>query len=158
MGILGLVRLPALLLPVTNLLARVAGRILCWTVLSAWSVAFCAVATWGAVLMTSSSSSVLHLWLLLMGPLKDMLSMIAMYVQHTASISAVVALIFITKSFLIWSVSLRAQTIWNWMCLSFSTSVGKLHLLASPQIRSMSSPGVSPALILISSSWYILHH
>ena len=44
------------------------------------------------------------------------------------------------------------------MCLSFSTSVGKLHLLASPQIHSMSSSGVLPALILISSSWYILHY
>ena len=33
-GILGLVRLPALLLPVTNLLARMAGRVLCWAVLS----------------------------------------------------------------------------------------------------------------------------
>ena len=35
---------------------------------------------------------------------------------------------------------------------------GKLHLSASPPIRSMSSSGVLPAFILISSSWYILHH
>ena len=80
-----------------------------------------------------------------------------MCVWHTASISAVVASIFIAKSFLIRSVLLRARTIWNWICLSFSTSVGKLHLLASPRIRSPSSSGVSPAFILISSNWYILH-
>ena len=86
------------------------------------------------------------------------MSVIAMCVQHTANISTVVASIFIANSFLIRSVSLRACTIWNWMCLSFSASVGKLHLLASPQIHSMSLSGVSPALILISSSWYILHH
>ena len=91
-------------------------------------------------------------------PIEFMLSAIAMCMQHTASISAVVASIFIGKSFLIRSVLLRAQTIWNWMCLSFSTSVGKLHLSASPRIRSTSSSGVSQAFILISSNWYILHH
>ena len=90
-------------------------------------------------------------------PIEDMLFTIAMWVQHTASISAVVASIFIAKSFLIRSVLLRAWTIQNWMCLSFSTSVGKLHLLASPRIHSRSLSGVSPAFILISSSWYILH-
>ena len=75
-------------------------------------------------------------------PIEDMLSAIAMCVRHTASISAVVASIFIAKSFLIRSVLLRAQTIRNWMCLSFSTSVRKLHLSASPRIRSTSStPG-----------------
>ena len=67
-------------------------------------------------------------------PIEDILSAIVMWVRHTASISAVVASIFIAKSFLIRSVSLRVRTIWNWMCLSFSASVGKLHLSASPQI------------------------
>ena len=61
------------------------------------------------------------------------------------------------NSFLIRSVSLRAWNIQNWMCLSFSASVGKLHLSASPRIRSTNSSRVSPAFILISSSWYILH-
>ena len=87
-----------------------------------------------------------------------MLSAIAICVWHTANISAVVASIFIANSFLIRYVSLRACTIQNWMCLSFSASVGKLHLSVSTQIHSTSSSGVSPALILISSSWYILHH
>ena len=148
-GILGLVRLPALLLPVTDLLARMAGGVLCWAVLSPWHVAFCAVATWTAVCWwflchllycTYSFSWQAH-W------------------RHVVCdcISAVVASIFIANSFLIRSVSLRAWTIWNWMCLSFSASVGKLHLSASPQIYSTSSSGVLPALILISSSWYILH-
>ena len=91
------------------------------------------------------------------GPIEDMLSVIAMCVQHTASISAVVISIFMAYNFLIRSVLLRAHTILNWMCLSFFASVGKLHLSASPQIHSMNSSGVSPALILISSSWYILH-
>ena len=91
-------------------------------------------------------------------PIEFMLSAIAMCVWHTASILAVVASIFIANSFLMRSVSLRARTIWNWMCLPFSVSVGKLHLSASPRIRSTSSSGVSPAFILISSSWYILHH
>ena len=59
-------------------------------------------------------------------PIEDMLSAIAMCVRHTASISAVVASIFITKNFLIRSVLLRVWTIRNWMCLSFSASVGKL--------------------------------
>ena len=90
-------------------------------------------------------------------PIEFMLSAIAMCVQHTASISAVVASIFIANSFLIRSVLLRACTIWNWMCLSFFTSVGKLHLLSSPQICSMSLSGISLAFILISSSWYILY-
>ena len=85
-------------------------------------------------------------------PIKDMLSAIAMCVWQTASILAVVASIFMANSFLIRSVSLRARTIRNWMCLSFSASVGKLHLSASPQIHSTSLSGVSPALILISSS------
>ena len=86
------------------------------------------------------------------------LSAIAICVQHTASISAVVASIFIANNFLIRSVSLRACAIWNWMCLSFSASVEKLHLSTSPQIHLMNLSGVFPALILISSSWYILHH
>ena len=90
-------------------------------------------------------------------PIEDMLSVIAMCMWQTASISAVVALIFIFNSFLIRSVLLRAHTIQNWMYLSFCTSVGKLHLSASPQIHSMSLCSVSPALILISSRWYILH-
>ena len=115
MGILGLVRFPALLLPVTDLVALVDK------------------------------------------PIEFMLSAIVMCIRHTASILAVVASIFIANSFLMRSVSLRAWTIRNWMCLSFSASVGKLHLLASPQIHSMSSSGVSSAFILISSSWYILH-
>ena len=79
-----------------------------------------------------------------------------MCVWHTVSILAAVASIFIANSFLIRSVSLRACTMQNWMCLS-STSVGKLHLLASPQIHSTSSSATLPALILISSNWYILH-
>ena len=69
-------------------------------------------------------------------PIEDMLCMIAMCVWHTARISAVVVSIFIANSFLIRSV---------------------LHLLASPQIHSMSLSGVLPSLILISSNWYILH-
>ena len=85
-------------------------------------------------------------------PIEDMLFAIAMCVWHTASISAVVTSIFIANSFLIRAVSLRVWTIQNWMCLSFSASVGKLHLSASPRIHSMSLSGVSPALILISSS------
>ena len=60
-------------------------------------------------------------------PIEDMLSVIAVCMQHAASISAVVASVFIANNFLIMSVSLRAQTIQNWMCLSFSISVGKLH-------------------------------
>ena len=90
-------------------------------------------------------------------PIVLMLSAIAMCVRHTASISAVVAFIFMANSFLIRSVSLRACTIWNWMCLSICASVRKLHLSASPQIHSTSSSGISPAFILIFSSWYILH-
>ena len=43
-NVLGLVRLPAFQLPVTDLLTRVAGGVLCWAVLSTWSVALCAVA------------------------------------------------------------------------------------------------------------------
>ena len=86
-------------------------------------------------------------------PIEDILSAIAMCVWHTASISAVVASIFIANSFLIRSVLLRVQTIQKWMCLSFSASMGKLYLLANPQIHSTSSSGVSPAFILISSSW-----
>ena len=42
--------------------------------------------------------------------------------------------------------------------VSFSPSGGKLHLSVIPRIRSTSLSGVSPALIIISSSWYILHH
>ena len=91
-------------------------------------------------------------------PIEDMLSAIAMCVQHTASISAVVALIFIADSFLIRSVLLRAWTIQNWMCLSFSASVGKLYLLASLQIHSTSSSGVSPALILSLTLFLFFSH
>ena len=91
-------------------------------------------------------------------PIDDMLSAMAMCVRHVANISAVVASIFMASSFLTRSVSLRARTSLNCMCCSFSASVGKLHLSASPRILSTSSSGVSPALTLISSSWYILHH
>ena len=75
-------------------------------------------------------------------PIEDMLSAIVICMWHTASILAVVALIFIANRFLIRFVSLRAHTIWNRMCLSFSTSVGKLHLLANPLIHTMRSSGV----------------
>ena len=87
----------------------------------------------------------------------NMLSAIAMCVHHTSSISAVVPSIFIRKSFLIRSVSLRSRTFWNWMCLSFSASVGRLHLSASPRIPSTSSSGVSLSFMLISGNSYILH-
>ena len=120
-GILGLVRLPVLLLPVTNLLASMTGGVFHWAVVSQE----CGI--------------------------EDILSAIVMCVQHTASISAIVPS---TNSFLIRSVSLRAHTI-RTRCVfpSFSSYVGKLHLSTNPQICSTSSSGVSPALILISSSW-----
>ena len=86
-----------------------------------------------------------------------MLSAIVMCMWHIASISAVVTSIFMASSFLIRSVSLRACTIWNWMCLSFYASVEKTHLLANPQIHLINISGVSPALILISPSQMILH-
>ena len=55
-------------------------------------------------------------------PIEDMLSAIAMCVWHIAIISVVTS-IFIANSFLVRSVSLRAHTIRNWKCLSFSVSV-----------------------------------
>ena len=91
-------------------------------------------------------------------PIEDMLSAVAICVWHTASISAAVASIFIANSFLIRSVSLRVHSIQDWMCLCCSASVEKLHPSTSPQIHLTNLSGVLTTLILISSSWYILHH
>ena len=157
-GILGLVRLPALLLPVTNLLVRVAGGILCHAVLFPGVWHFMQLPHGVLCIDDFFIIFCTALMALVDKPIEFILSVIAMCVWYTASISAVVASIFIANSFLIRSVSLRIWTIRNWMCLSFSASVGKLHLSTSPQICSMSSSGVLPAFILISSSWYILHH
>ena len=75
-------------------------------------------------------------------PIEGMLSAIAICMWHTGSISVVVALIFMASSFLIRFVSLGSCTIQNQICFSFTTSVGKLHLLANPQIHSVSLSGV----------------
>ena len=85
-------------------------------------------------------------------PIEFMLSVIAMCVWHTASILAVVASIL--SGLCHWGHEPSGTG-----CVFPSLHLwGKLYLLASPQIHSMSSSGVLLALILISSSWYILHH
>ena len=73
------------------------------------------------------------------------------------NILAVVAFRSRASNFLTSSLSVRAQTRWNWTCHSFPSSVGKLHLSARPLRRSTSSSGVSPGLIHTSSNWYIQH-
>ena len=71
------------------------------------------------------------------------------------SILAVVALRSRVSNFLTSSLSVRAQTRWNWTFHSFTSSVGMLHLLARALRKSTSSSGVSLGLILTSSNWYI---
>ena len=119
-GILGLVRFPVLLFLVTDQLVRMAGGVFCCTKLSPWSVVFYAVATWVVVC----------LWFL------------CHLLAHSQHLRSSCFWFFIASSFLIRSVSLRAHTIWNWMCLSSSTSVGKLDQSANPCIHSTSLSGV----------------
>ena len=76
---------------------------------------------------------------LLAGPINDILSVMVMYMWHVAKILVMVASIFIATSFLTRSVSPIAHTHLNCICCSFSTSVGKSYLSASPQILSTSS-------------------
>ena len=91
-------------------------------------------------------------------PITLRLSAMAMWVLHVLSILAVVALRSRVSNFLIGSLSVRAQTRWNWIYHSFSSSVQKLHLSMRALRQSTNLSGVSPALIFTSSNWYIWHH
>ena len=77
-------------------------------------------------------------------PMTSRLSEMAMCVQHTSSILAVVAVRSRASSFLTSSLSLRALTNLYWTFRSFSSSVGKLHRSARAQRWSTSSSGDSP--------------
>ena len=91
-------------------------------------------------------------------PIALRLSAMAMWVLHVLSILAVVALRSRATNILTSSLSVRAWTRQNWIFCSFSSSVAKLHLLVRALRWSTNSFGVSPALILTSSNWYIWHN
>ena len=79
-------------------------------------------------------------------PIEDMLSAIAMWVRHTASISAVVCLDLHRQEFPDQVCVTEGMDHPETGCASPSQHLlGSLHLLASPRIRSTSSSGVSPA-------------
>ena len=86
-------------------------------------------------------------------PIAFMLSEMAMCMWHNSNISEVVAINFRARSLQTRSESDRAQTKWYCIFLSFSSSEGKPHWSARPQMHSTSSSGVSPVHILTSSSW-----
>ena len=125
----------------------------CILVLGVWCFCCCcSEQDWGHWLSLLTALIVLDL-----RPIALRLSAIAMFL-HVSRILAVGALKSRVSNFLTSSLSVRAQTTQNWTFCSFSSSVGKLHLLARALRQSTSSSGVSPDFICTLSNWYTRHH
>ena len=113
---------------------------------------FCCRQAWGCWLCLLTALTVLD-----PKPMALRLYAMAMWVLHVSIILAAVALRSRASNFLTSSLSVRVWTRQNWTFHCFSSSVGKLHLLARALRWSTSSSGVSPGLIYTSFNWYIQH-
>ena len=85
-------------------------------------------------------------------PIASISPLIARWVLQTSNIFAVISIIERASSFFTNYLSLRAQTSWYWMFLSFSSAEEKLHQSTNVLSCLTSSSGVSPGWIWVSSS------